>query len=77
MKLGPRIGKFNADGSANHLTGHNMTMSVTGLMLTIVGFWGFLMACVIVPGEDYSWYADAPATIYGTPITIFALPSIF
>ena len=25
-----------------------MTMSVTGLMLTIVGFWGFLMACVIV-----------------------------
>lgn len=73
MVLGPRIGKFNADGSANDITGHNMPMTVTGLMLIIVGFWGFLMACVIVPGEGWSWYGDLPSTIYGTPITLSAL----
>lgn len=73
VNLGPRIGKFNADGSANHIAGHNMPLTVTGLMLIIVGFWGFLMACVIVPGEGFSWYPDAPATIYGTPITLSAL----
>ena len=73
LNLGPRIGKFNADGSSNHIAGHNMPLTVTGLMLIIVGFWGFLMACVIIPGEAWSWYNDAPATIYGTPITLSAL----
>ena len=71
--LGPRIGKFNADGTANHIAGHNMPLTVTGLMLIIVGFWGFLMACVIVPGEAWSWFGDKPSTIYGTPITLSAL----
>ena len=73
MQLGPRVGKFNKDGSANHIAGHNMPLTVTGLMLIIAGFWGFLMACVIVPGEGWSWYAEMPATIYGTPITLSAL----
>jgi len=73
VNLGPRIGKFNADGSANHIAGHNMPLTVTGLMLIIAGFWGFLMACVIVPGEAWSWYSSIPATIYGTPITLSAL----
>ena len=73
INLGPRIGKFNADGSANHIAGHNMPLTVVGLMLIIVGFWGFLMACVIVPGEAWSWFGDKFATIYGTPITLSAL----
>lgn len=73
INLGPRIGKFNADGTANHLGGHNMPFTVTGLMLIIVGFWGFLMACMIVPGEAWSWFADKPSTIYGTPMNLGAL----
>lgn len=73
INLGPRIGKFNADGSANHIGAHNLPFTVTGLMLIIVGFWGFLMACLIVPGEAWSWYGDKFATIYGTPITLSAL----
>jgi ammonia channel protein AmtB len=73
MNLGPRIGKFNKDGSANHIAPHNLPFTVTGLMLIIVGFWGFLMACVILPGEGFSWYDDKMATIYGTPITLSAL----
>jgi len=73
VNLGPRLGKFNKDGSANHIAGHNMPLTVTGLMLIIAGFWGFLMACVIVPGEAWSWFSEIPATIYGTPITLSAL----
>ncbi|MGB0411825.1 MAG: ammonium transporter [Pikeienuella sp.] len=73
INLGPRIGKFNADGSANDISAHNLPFTVTGLMLIIVGFWGFLMACLIVPGEGWSWYGDKFATIYGTPITLSAL----
>ena len=73
INLGPRIGKFNADGTANHIAGHNMPLTVVGLMLIIVGFWGFLMACVIVPGEAWSWSTSTPTTIYGTPITLSAL----
>lgn len=73
INLGPRIGKFNADGTANHIAGHNLPLTVIGLMLIIVGFWGFLMACVIVPGEAWSWFGDKPSTIYGTPITLSAL----
>jgi Amt family ammonium transporter len=59
INLGPRIGKFNEDGTANHIAGHNMPMTVVGLLLIIVGFWGFLMACVIVPGEAWSWFGDS------------------
>ena len=73
INLGPRVGKFNADGSANHLAGHNMPLTVTGLMLIIVGFFGFLMACIILPGEGWSWYGDRATTIYGTPITLSSL----
>ena len=73
LNLGPRIGKYNDDGSANHIAPHNLPFTVTGLMLIIVGFWGFLMACLIVPGEAWSWYGDKFATIYGTPITLSAL----
>ena len=73
INLGPRIGKFNKDGSANRIAGHNMPLTVIGLMLIIAGFWGFLMACVIIPGEAWSWYPETLATIYGTPITLSAM----
>lgn len=73
VNLGPRIGKFNKDGSANHIAGHNMPLTLVGLMLIIAGFWGFLMACVIYPGEVWSWSAVEFTNIYGTPVTLSAL----
>ncbi|EDM71540.1 malate synthase [Roseobacter sp. AzwK-3b] len=72
INLGPRVGKFNADGTANHIPGHNLPLTAMGLMLIIVGFWGFLMACVVVGGEAWSWGANF-ATIYGTPTNLGAL----
>ena len=73
INLGPRIGKFNNDGTVNNLSGHNLPLTTTGLMLIIVGFWGFLMACMILPGEGWSWFPNTGATIYGTPMNLSAL----
>lgn len=73
INLGPRVGKYNSDGSANDLPGHSLPLTLVGLMLIIVGFWGFLMACVIFPGEAWSWSTLEFSTIYGTPVTLSAL----
>ena len=73
INLGPRIGKFDRDGRANHIPGHSMPMTLVGLMTIIAGFWGFLMACVIVPGEAWSWSTTEFTSIYGTPLTLSAL----
>ena len=72
INLGPRIGKFNADGTANAIGGHNMPFTAVGLMLIVVGFWGFLMACIVVGGEAWSWGGNF-TTIYGTPTNLGAL----
>ena len=73
INLGPRLGKYNSDGSSNNLAGHSMPMTLIGLMTIIVGFWGFLMACAIYPGEAWSWSATEFTSIYGTPMTLSAL----
>lgn len=70
INLGARVGKFNADGSANAIAGHSMPMALVGLMLIIAGFWGFLMGCVIFPGEPWSWGSGIFHSIYGTPVTL-------
>lgn len=73
INLGARVGKFNADGSANAIAGHSMPAALVGLMLIIAGFWGFLMGCAIFPGEPWSWGQGIFATIYGTPVTLSAM----
>ncbi|MCH7841425.1 MAG: ammonium transporter [Chloroflexi bacterium] len=39
--VGPRIGKFNADGSANILSGHNVPFVVIGTFILFFGWFGF------------------------------------
>ena len=39
--VGPRIGKFNADGSANVLSGHNVPYVVIGTFILFFGWFGF------------------------------------
>ena len=41
MLLGPRIGKFNKDGSANAIPGHNIPYVVIGTLILIFGWMGF------------------------------------
>ena len=65
INLGPRIGRFNRDGTANDIPGHNMPMSLIGLMLIVMGFFGFLGGCIIYTGDTWT-------SIYGTPTTLSA-----
>ena len=41
--------------------------------MIIVGFWGFLMACMIIPAEGWSWNTNTGTTFYGTPMNLSAL----
>src|SRR5205807_2168494 len=41
MVLGPRIGKYNKDGSANPIPGHNIPMGVLGCFILAFGWFGF------------------------------------
>jgi ammonium transporter, Amt family len=41
MVLGPRIGKFNKDGSPNAIPGHNIPFVVIGTLVLVFGWMGF------------------------------------
>ena len=41
MIIGPRIGKFNKDGSPNALPGHDITMVLLGCFILAFGWFGF------------------------------------
>ena len=66
LNLGPRVGKYNDDGSANDLEGHSLVLSFVGLLTLIVGFFGFLGACLIWGASDAGGWTN----IYGAPATL-------
>ena len=66
LNLGPRIGKYNADGSANRIQGHSLPMTAVGLMFIVVGFFGFFAACLLYSGTA-QW-----TNIYGGATTLSA-----
>ena len=39
--LGPRIGKYNADKSANTIPGHHIPMAMLGCFILLFGWFGF------------------------------------
>lgn len=39
--IGPRVGKFNADGTANVIPGHNIPMALVGTFILAFGWFGF------------------------------------
>lgn len=39
--LGPRLGKYNADGSINAIPGHNLTLAAVGAFVLWFGWFGF------------------------------------
>lgn len=41
IALGPRIGRFNKDGTANPMPGHNITSATLGVFILLVGWFGF------------------------------------
>jgi Amt family ammonium transporter len=57
--LGPRIGKYNADGTPNPMPGHNVPYAILGCFILLVGWYGFN------PGSELA----ADAAIGGIAVT--------
>ncbi|TIC79913.1 ammonium transporter [Nocardioides sp. GY 10127] len=65
INLGPRIGRF-VDGKAITIPPHNLPLTMLGLMLIFVGFFGFLMGCVVYTNTGYF-------SIFGNQTTLSAV----
>jgi Amt family ammonium transporter len=61
--LGPRIGKFNANGSANALPAHNMSIATLGCLILWLGWFGFN------PGSTMALSGDGGAAAAHIAIT--------
>ncbi|MGH8865894.1 MAG: ammonium transporter, partial [Burkholderiales bacterium] len=75
INLGPRVGKFGADGTARNIPPQNPWLVCIGLFLIYTGFWGFYAACNIPlydvqPGDGVFWSAT---NIYLQPTTLSAI----
>jgi Amt family ammonium transporter len=55
--LGPRIGKFNADGSANTIPGHHIPMAMLGTFILLFGWFGFNAASTFAATDVQFAYA--------------------
>ncbi len=59
--LGPRIGKYNEDGSPNALPGHNLLMAALGVFILWFGWFGFNPGSTVA-GTDLSIASIAVTT---------------
>lgn len=73
MALGPRLGRFNPDGSINAMPGHNIPMGVLGTIILFFGWFGFNPGSalgLVVPA------ADATGTAASWPINLVAVAAL-
>ncbi len=49
--LGPRIGKYSADGTPNPIPGHNIPMAVLGTFILCFGWFGFNAGSTLSPSD--------------------------
>lgn len=54
--LKPRIGKFNQDGSANNIFGHNQVFTALGVLLLWIGWFGFNAASTLGVEDGFFGY---------------------
>jgi len=52
--LGPRMGRYNEDGSANVIPGHSMTFAVLGTLILAFGWYGFNVGTAAIFNTDAS-----------------------
>jgi Amt family ammonium transporter len=51
MVLGPRIGKFRADGTPNAMPGHHIPMAIVGCFILAFGWFGFNAGSTLAGGD--------------------------
>lgn len=77
--LGPRLGKFAADGTPRDIMPHNPWLVTIGLFLIYTGFWGFYAACnvpLISPegiGGQITGFTWTATNIYLAPTSLSAI----
>ncbi len=77
--LGPRLGKFSADGTPRDIPPHNPWLVTLGLFMIFTGFWGFYAACnvpVIDPagiGGQITGETWTATNIYLAPTSLSAI----
>jgi Amt family ammonium transporter len=54
--LKPRIGKYNKDGSANQILGHNQVYTALAVLLLWVGWFGFNAGSTVAVGDGFFGY---------------------
>jgi len=73
MVLGPRIGKFNKDGSANAIPGHNIPLGILGTIILFFGWFGFnpgsSLGVAVAP-------ADASGVLASWPMNLVSLAAV-
>ena len=76
--LGPRIGKFAADGTPRNIHPRNPWLVAIGLFLIYTGFWGFYVACnipiidvIALQGGEGAFFTAT--NIYLAPTTLSAI----
>ncbi len=57
MVLGPRIGKYGADGKARAIPGHNVPFVVIGAMILFIGWFGFNPGSELAADNWIAWLA--------------------
>ncbi|MBX0296000.1 ammonium transporter [Haloarcula nitratireducens] len=56
--LGPRMGRYNEDGSVNVIPGHSLTFAVLGTLLLAFGWYGFNVGTSAIIGGDGAFLGD-------------------
>jgi ammonium transporter, Amt family len=69
LNLGPRIGKYDREGRARSFRGHNIHLTLMGLMLIFTGFYGFYAACLVIQSTVFPGWLN----IYLSPTTLGAI----
>jgi ammonium transporter, Amt family len=64
LLLGPRIGKFDADGKPNAIPGHNMAFTTLGVLILWFGWFGFNPGSTlgVVTGDRIGYFAYVALT---------------
>ncbi|MDZ4736257.1 MAG: ammonium transporter [Rhodospirillaceae bacterium] len=75
IHLGPRIGKFRADGTPRNIAPQNPWLITIGLFLIYTGFWGFYVACniPIFDVQEGDGVFFSATNIYLAPTTLSAI----
>jgi Amt family ammonium transporter len=49
--VGPRLGKYNHDGSSNVVPGHNIPLAAAGVLIAAIGFFPYILGCAAMRGD--------------------------